>query len=336
MDAITDAWYRSERWVRFLQPLSLLFGAVSGLRRWYWQQPGRAYTSKYPLIIVGNITAGGTGKTPLVIYLAHRLREMGYKPGIVSRGYGSRAPEYPFAVTPQTSHVEAGEEPLMIARHTQCPVIIDPDRVAAVKCLEASHDCDIIISDDGMQHYAMGRTVEIAVVDGRRGFGNGLLLPAGPLREKPARLDKVDIVVCNGLTRHALPANTLQMDIEATHLVHLQDGKTLSIHDPILTSMTAKKVHAVAGIGNPERYFTSLCDCGFDIITHIFRDHHAYSQQDIMFADDLDVVMTEKDATKCHSLATERHWYLRVVARLPEEFMNRVLQKLNKAAQQTH
>jgi tetraacyldisaccharide 4'-kinase len=210
-------------------------------------------------------------------------------------------------------------------------VIIDPDRVAAVQLLETRYDSNVIISDDGMQHYRLNRTIEIAVVDGQRGFGNGYLLPAGPLREKPARLESVDLVVCNGESRHTLPGETLRMDLEPTHLVHLADDRALSVHDAFLRTLTARKVHAVAGIGNPERFFNSLCGCGFDIITHIFRDHHQYSAKDISFPDELDVVMTEKDAIKCRQICSEKHWYLKVTARLPEAFMQQIMTKLQAA-----
>lgn len=334
MNLLANAWYKDARWLRLLSPLSVVFGAVSSLRRHWYQRPGKAYASRLPVIVVGNITAGGTGKTPLVIYLACQLQARGFSPGIVSRGYGSKAPSYPFAVTAETGHREAGEEPLMIARNTRCPVIIDPDRVAAVQMLETRYDCDIVISDDGMQHYRLGRTVEIAVVDGQRGFGNGRLLPSGPLREKPGRLAGVDLVVCNGEAPEGLPAGTLRMDLVPTHLVHLVDGKTLDVNDPALAGMTAKKVHAVAGIGNPERFFNSLCGCGFDIITHVYRDHHHYSKQDIAFSDQLDVVMTEKDATKCRDIATPRHWYLKVDAHLPDAFMQRIEQKIEQKTEQ--
>ena len=331
MNKLSDAWYKNRRWVHCLRPLSAIFGAVSTLRRSTYRNSAKAYTSRHPVIVIGNITAGGTGKTPLVIYLARELQALGYRPGIVSRGYGAKPQGYPFAVTPETDFREAGEEPLMIALNTGCPVIIDPDRVAAVQELEKHDDCNIIISDDGMQHYRLNRTLEIAVIDGQRGFGNGLLLPAGPLREKPRRLDSVDLVVCNGPSRHALPAQALRMDLEATQLVHLPDGRSLSVHDAFLSTLTAKKVHAVAGIGNPERFFNSLCACGFDIITHIFRDHHPFTAQDITFADDLDVVMTEKDAVKCLQICDERHWYLKVEARLPDTFMQRVRAGLDAA-----
>ncbi len=331
MNKLADAWYKDKGWTRYLRPLSGLFGLVSSFRRARYRNTSRAYTSRYPLIVVGNITAGGTGKTPLVIYLANQLQALGYRPGIVSRGYGAKPDTTPFAVTPQSNFREAGEEPLMIARNSRCPVIIDPDRVAAVQYLEANYDCNIIISDDGMQHYRLNRTMEIAVVDGQRGFGNGMLLPAGPLREKPQRLDSVDIVVCNGHSDLDLPQGSLRMDLEATDLVHLADNKALSVHDAFLSTLTAKKVHAVAGIGNPERFFNSLCGCGFDIITHIYRDHHFFNREDISFDDDLDVVMTEKDAVKCQEICTDAHWYLKVTAVLPESFMQRIQQELQTA-----
>jgi len=329
MNRLVNAWYNDARWVKLLRPLSAVFGLVSSTRRKWLQKSERQYKSVLPLIVIGNVTAGGTGKTPLVIYLAQQLQELGFEPGIVSRGYGAKPPEHPFAVTPKTSHEEAGEEPLMIARQTQCPVIIDPDRVSAVKFLEARYDCDVIISDDGMQHYSLGRDFEIAVIDGQRGFGNGFLLPAGPLREKPDRLHSVDLVVCNGDSRFELPVDTMHMHLEATHLVHMKDSKFLSVKNEILKSLTARKVHALAGIGNPERFFNSLCSCGFDIITHMFRDHHLYTKEDITFDDDLDVVMTEKDAMKCSKFCGEQHWYLKVVARLPDGFMTAITNKLN-------
>lgn len=329
MNFLINGWYKGGRWVNYLRPLSAVFGLVSGIRRAWYRGTDKTYQSRYPVIVVGNITAGGTGKTPLVIYLAQQLKAKGYSPGIVSRGHGSKAPSYPYAVTPETGFREAGEEPLMIARQTQCPVIIAPDRVSAVQMLEDSYDCNIIISDDGMQHYRLGRTLEIAVIDGQRGFGNGLLLPAGPLRETPERLDSVNLVVCNGESRHDLPEHTVTMTVEPTQLVHMTDNKFLQVNDKNLLNLQEKKVHAIAGIGNPERFFTSLCDCGFDIITHIYRDHHKYSRQDILFDDDLDVVMTEKDAVKCGDFADNRHWYLKVVARLPDSFMGSVMDGLN-------
>jgi len=328
MKLLNNAWYRNARWVRFLLPLSSIFALVSSLRRHYYRNTDKAFKAKYPVIVVGNITAGGTGKTPLVIYIAQQLRQRGYSPGIVSRGYGSQAASYPFAVTPQSSFRDAGEEPLMIARHTHCPVIIDPDRSAAVQMLETRYDCDIIISDDGLQHYRLSRNIEIAVVDGQRGVGNGLLLPAGPLREKPERLKEVDLIVCNGPSKHPLPGHSYEMNLDATHLVHLIDNKSLAIADETLQEIKNKKVHAVAGIGNPERFFNSLCASGFDIIRHIFRDHHYFSKQDISFADELDVVMTEKDATKCRDIASDKHWFLKVAARLPDEFMDKLIEKL--------
>jgi len=329
MNILTNAWYKQSRWIHCLRPLSALFSLISNLRRLQSCKSGKAYISRLPVIVVGNITAGGTGKTPLVIYLAQELCRLGYSPGIVSRGYGSKTSEYPFAVTPQTNYRQAGEEPLMIARYTQCPVIIDPDRVAAVRELESRYDCNVIISDDGMQHYRLTRDIEIALVDGQRGFGNGYLLPAGPLREKPDRLDTVDLIVCNGKARHKLPVPYLRMDLDATHMVHMKTLKSLSVNDEDLRSIKGKKVHAIAGIGNPERFFTSLCGCGFDIITHMFRDHYLYRPEDIVFDDDLDVVMTEKDATKCEEFVTDRHWYLKVAARLPDEFMTSLVSLLH-------
>jgi len=335
MKSLAEAWYTQASWLKCLRPLSLIFSLVTRMRRRWYRKKGRAYTSRLPVIVVGNLTAGGTGKTPLVIYLAQALQREGYKPGIVSRGYGSKAPAYPFLVTRDSAFLEAGEEPLMIARNTGCPVIIDPDRVAAIRQLESHHDCDIIISDDGLQHYSMNRAIEIVVIDGQRGFGNEQLIPEGPLREKPERLKEVDMVVCNGTPREQIAGHYLEMSLIPRRLVHLLDQSSIAIDNPVLGEFSAKKVHAVAGIGNPARFFTSLCDCGFDIISHIFPDHYIYNSHDIQFPDDLDVVMTEKDAIKCAAIATEKHWYLEVESELPETFIKTLLQKLADASGNT-
>ena len=237
----------------------------------------------------------------------------------------------------------------------------------AVKSLEQHYDCNVILSDDGMQHYAMARDIEIAVIDGRRGFGNGELLPAGPLREKPQRLDEVDYVICNGASKLHFQKPAFQMTLRPRHLCHIQSGKLFAVadiaeemsrsrmdlvkhaaardtqdtHTQSGSSETAAasqgagrrdkirhKVHAIAGIGNPERFFSSLCDCGFDIISHVFADHHDYTLADISFDDDYEVVMTEKDAVKCMAFARKTDWYLSVEAIIAEEFIGSLLAKL--------
>jgi len=337
MKKIVDSWY-TKRPIAWLKPLSLLFGLLSKTRRkLYNSGKKKVYRANVPLIVVGNITIGGTGKTPLIVYLSRQLIEHGFRPGIVSRGYGSKAPEYPYHVKADSPVAFSGDEALLIARNTECPVIIDANRVEAVKSLEQHYDCNVILSDDGMQHYAMARDIEIAVVDGRRLFGNGELLPAGPLREKPARLNEVDFIICNGDCNLNSTVPTFTMRLEPRQFCHIQSGDAYAIED-IKTelakarqqdsSKSRHKVHAIAGIGNPARFFSSLCDCGFDIITHIFSDHHVYRPDDIRFDDELEVVMTEKDAVKCAGFARKTDWYLSVEALIDGSFIEQLLTKL--------
>ncbi len=336
MKKIAESWY-SDTHKPWLKPISAVFSLLSGIRRTYFKiKKSKVYRASVPVIVVGNISVGGTGKTPLIVYLAKQLLDAGYRPGIVSRGYGSKAPEYPYHVTADSPFTYSGDEALLIARNTGCPVVIDPKRTAALKSLEQTYDCNVILSDDGMQHYAMARDIEIAVIDGRRGFGNGELLPAGPLREKPERLDDVDFVIYNGESSLSFKKPSYQMTLIPSHLCHLQTGKLYPI-ETIIDELTKKqdagatlkqKVHAVAGIGNPARFFSSLCDCGFDIISHIFDDHHNYSLEDISFNDEYEVVMTEKDAVKCSDFARSIDWYLRVEAQINDAFFISFLERL--------
>ncbi|MBN4059869.1 MAG: tetraacyldisaccharide 4'-kinase [SAR86 cluster bacterium] len=353
MKKIVDTWYGDSA-ISWLKPVSALFSLISRVRRKrYTSGRKKAYRASVPLIIVGNITVGGTGKTPLIVYLAKQLLHAGYRPGIVSRGYGSKAPSYPFHVKKDSPVNHSGDEALVVARNTECPVVIAADRAEAVKSLEQHYDCNVILSDDGMQHYAIARDIEIAVVDGRRGFGNGELLPAGPLREKPERLNEVDYIICNGECNLSFNKPAYMMTLKPRHLCHLLSGEMFPIphiveemaksreanqttdtdaaSDENLTgpsSVARHKVHAIAGIGNPERFFSSLCDCGFDIISHVFDDHHAYSLQDISFNDDYEIIMTEKDAVKCVDFARKIDWYLRVDAVIDEAFIESLLIKL--------
>jgi tetraacyldisaccharide 4'-kinase len=346
MKKIVDTWY-GETAISWLKPFSSLFSIISTTRRkLYASGRKKVYRASVPLIVIGNISVGGTGKTPLIIYLARKLIGAGYRPGIVSRGYGSKAPEYPFHVKADSPVNYSGDEALLIARNTDCPVVIDADRSEAVRSLEQNYDCNVILSDDGLQHYAMARDIEIAVVDGRRGFGNGYLIPAGPLREKPERLDEVDLIICNGTSQLSFNTPVYSMTLEPRHLCHLQSGQIFAIADIVKEMANSRvasnidnastepkaakhKVHAIAGIGNPERFFSSLCDCGFDIISHVFDDHHAYTLEDINFDDDYEVIMTEKDAVKCMAFARNTDWYLRVDAVIDEAFINSLLSKLH-------
>jgi tetraacyldisaccharide 4'-kinase len=274
-----------------------------------------------PVIVVGNITVGGSGKTPLVLWLAEFLRRHGYRPGLISRGYGGKAGCWPQAVDAGSEPRVVGDEALLLARRSGCPMAVGPDRVAAASQLIAEHDVDIIISDDGMQHYRLGRDIEIAVLDGERRLGNGLCLPAGPLREPPGRLKSVDFVVTNGSAR----AGEWSMQLVAADALPLLAGEGRPAPD-----FASGPVHAVAGIGNPGRFFATLHALGLETIEHPFPDHHPFGKGELDFNDTAPVLMTEKDAVKYLDYAGKRHWYLPVTARLPGEFGKALLAALEK------
>lgn len=324
MNKLVQAWYADSPWLHILKPLSYFFRRQVEQRRAEYLNGSRpSWRAPVPVIVVGNISVGGVGKTPLVARLAQMLMEQGYHPGIVSRGYGSKAPHYPFAVNPNFSAKECGDEPLMLARRTGCPVVIDPDRVAAVKHLLAKYDCNLIISDDGLQHYALARDIEIAVVDGQRGLGNRLCLPAGPLREPPERLSEVDFIVMNG-EGFIADQDSVPMKLVPSDLVNLGSREFI----PVDGLVRQGPVHAVAGIGNPERFFMTLKSLGYQIRPHAFADHYPYSAKDLQFNEELPVIMTEKDAVKCAAIAKQNYWYLKVDARLPSSFDEELLEKV--------
>ena len=318
------AWYGQSVWVYLLLPLSWIFGALSALRKFvvvnFLQQK-----IPVPVVIVGNISVGGTGKTPLIIALVKYLREQGHKPGVVSRGYGGKAPHYPYLLNETSRAIEAGDEPLLIYRAGQCSVCVAPDRVAAAKKLVAA-GCTIILSDDGMQHYALGRNMEIAVVDGQRLFGNQQLLPVGPLREPISRLKTVDLIVVNNpASSHALS------EYKCVHSMSVQPLGWRAImpwKEYELNSINFKPpIHAVAGIGNPERFFKSLESLSLSFFAHVFPDHHKFSTRD--FTGYNTVVMTEKDAVKCQDFAAPEWYALIVGAHLASDFWSAFQQKLN-------
>lgn len=275
-----------------------------------------------PVIIVGNISVGGTGKTPLVSWLAKELVSKGYKPGIVSRGYGGAAKHWPQQVRPDSDPSMVGDEAVLLAQHCKCPMSVGPDRVVAAQALVDYTDCDLIISDDGLQHYALGRDVEIAVIDGVRRFGNGHCLPAGPLREPQSRLKNVDIVITNG------------MPGPREYRMGLQDGIVHRVgsfgETRPLDFFIGQQVHGVAGIGNPERFFTQLEDKGLKVIRHPFPDHYAFSKGDLEFGDDLNVLMTEKDAVKCLAFTNHRYWYMPVEVDMDERVLLLLLRLIEK------
>lgn len=301
-------WYQWHplRWL--LYPLSCIFMLMVALRRWYLSR-FKQQAFNVPVIVVGNLTVGGVGKTPLVIALAQACRARGLRVGIVSRGFGAACRVFPHEVilTDEASFV--GDEPLLIAQKTQCPVVIAPDRVAAVNHLLQQHACQIIISDDGLQHYRMGRAVEIVVVDGLRGLGNQLCLPAGPLREPVKRMKQVDFVMVNGATW----PQSYRMDCVPGHFCRLRDKQ------PIEPTQLQGTMAAVAGIGHPQRFFNLLTALGFTFNPYPLVDHHRFVRDDLELAEDI-IVMTEKDAVKCAPFATDKMVVLPIEAQVPVSF----------------
>lgn len=321
---LEDAWYREMYLSTLFAPLSMLYVDGIRLRRWLYRK-GMLKSTRLPVpvIVVGNISIGGTGKTPLVIWLAGFLKQQGYNPGVISRGYGGQDNLQPQRVTPYSDARQVGDEPILLAQHCDCPVMIGIDRVAAAQALLDGGGVDIILSDDGLQHYALQRDIEIVVVDGQRRFGNGYCLPVGPLREPPERLREVDLVVVNaGETE----GEQLAMQCFGSQIINLKTGEQQS-----LSTLKGKHCHALAGIGNPQRFFDQLLAGGLHLEPHAFPDHYLFSADEIKFNDDWPVLMTEKDAVKCRNFADENHWYLPISAQLPDSFGERLLQLLRKS-----
>jgi tetraacyldisaccharide 4'-kinase len=323
MSLLERTWHRATPlWpviAAVLLPFSLLFGIVAALRRRAFRAGWlRVRKLPVPVVVVGNLTVGGTGKTPLVLWLAETLRARGFSPGILSRGYRSGNLE-PLEVLAGAAAAEVGDEPLLLARATGCPVWIGVDRAeAGRRLLEVHPQCDVLIADDGLQHYRLARDVEIAAVDGARGYGNGLLLPAGPLRELRRRLQSVDAVVIN-----SAPGAAVDRELAAQRPVfamHLAGARLRNIADPARSEDAArfrgKVVHAVAGIGNPQRFFDQLRRLGMIVTPHAFPDHQAYRGEDLDFGDAAPVLMTEKDGVKCEPFARPEWWVLPVRADL--------------------
>ena len=276
-----------------------------------------------PVIVVGNITAGGTGKTPLTIALVERLRAAGFKPGVASRGYGRRDEATPRWVDAATAPEEGGDEPLLIARQTGTRVRVDRDRVAAARALAAA-GCNVIVCDDGLQHYRLHRDIEIEVIDGARRYGNGRMMPAGPLREPVARSAECDFRVVNLASPDTEAAfGEWPMQLQSEFAIPLRGGRPRA-----LASFAGQRVHAVAGIGHPPRFFAMLRGWGLGVVPHAFADHHDYRAEDFAFGSELPVLMTEKDAVKCAAFANDWFYSVPVAAQLPEAFWIALLDKL--------
>ena len=302
MRASEALWYGAHplRWV--LWPVAQAFRLLVVVRRLGYRQGWlRSFDPEVPVIVVGNVTVGGTGKTPLVVWLAARLRERGYRVGILCTGYGGKAERWPQPVAKSSDVVRVGDEALLLARRTLCPVVAGPDRVAAAKLLLAPAPLDVIVTDDGLQHYRLRRAFEIAVVDGTRGLGNGLCLPAGPLREPPSRLSDVDAVVVNsGDFGHR---GMLRAALKVARVYGLGSGVEKRLAD-----FAGQRVHAVAAIGNPARFFDALEAAQLVVEAHAHPDHALLTPADFDFGDDRPVLITEKDAVKCERFGSDRMW----------------------------
>ena len=321
---LEQQWYRWTPWHVLLLPLAALFGILSALRRSLYRHGLlRVRKLPVPVVIVGNIGVGGTGKTPLVIALARQLQQQGFRPGIISRGYGGRS-RLPRAVTSQSEPAEMGDEPVLLAIKSGCPVWVGPDRVAVGEALLATHpEVNVLISDDGLQHYRLARDVEIVVVDAARWFGNGQLLPAGPLREPAWRLQTVDAVVINGWAPGApLKRREYTMQLAGDLLYNLRNPE-LKARPEVFAGQT---VHAVAGIGHPQRFFKQLQKLGMKVRPHAFPDHHAYAPQDLDFPESDAIAMTEKDAVKCVDFVGDNAWVLPVEAKLDANFVPAIIE----------
>ncbi|PKE31513.1 tetraacyldisaccharide 4'-kinase [Rahnella sp. AA] len=313
-----------------LLPLSWLYGLISNLIRYSYKSGlKKSWRAPVPVVVVGNLTAGGNGKTPVVIWLVETLQQHGFRVGVVSRGYGGKAESYPLVLTAETKPAQAGDEPVLIFQRTGAPVAVSPVRSGAVKALLAAHELDVIITDDGLQHYALERDVEIVVIDGVRRFGNGHWLPAGPMRERQSRLLSVDAVITNGGTAHAGELSMVLQPGKAVNLVTGEQRDAATLHNVV----------AMAGIGHPPRFFATLKQLGVDLQKEIaFADHQAYSREQISgtVQSGQQLLMTEKDAVKCRAFAQQDWWYLPVEAKIRGGLAEKLLQKITDLILKTH
>lgn len=323
------AAYEGSGWLAPLYPLGNLYRYLMRRREQrYRRGEVPIWQAPVPVIVVGNITLGGTGKSPLVAWLSRWLQKQGYSPGIVTRGYGGKAPHYPLLVTPATDPQHSGDEPLMLAQQTGVPVVADPQRARGAQAL-VQQGCDIVISDDGLQHLALGRDIELVVVDGARGLGNQRCLPAGPLREAPTRLAGVDAVIVNGTLKSPLEVPSVAMQLEPQRWRYLATGQ----HSPLQPLPFELPVHALAGIGNPERFFNTLRGLGVQGEMHPLADHHSFDAHTFQFTPPRPIIMTAKDAVKCQTFAPPDSWVLEVEAQLPQAFEDWLRSRLSELTQ---
>ncbi len=318
---LEQGWYQPASQVPYyLRLLAMVFRCLALIRRccYRWRLLP-VYRSPVPVIVIGNISVGGTGKTPVVIWLIEYLRQAGYHPGIISRGYGGQTQQRPQRVNAESRVQVVGDEAVLLQRRCQCPMVVDANRKTAIQTLlQGSDIVDIVVADDGLQHYSMARDVEIVVIDGRRRFGNQMCLPAGPLRESISRLESVDIVINNG---GALQANEYAMQLIMTQVQNLVDPtKCCEIQH-----FVGQDVHAVAGIGYPERFFQQLEAHGIKVHRHPFPDHYVYMLKTLKLSPNLAILMTEKDAVKCQRFAHDDCWAVRVDTRIDQRLGDDIL-----------
>ena len=319
---IARIWSGESPLWRLLLPLSWLYGLVSGIIRLCYQLGlKKAWRAPCPVVVVGNLTAGGNGKTPVVIWLVEQLQRQGVRVGVVSRGYGGKAESYPLLLDANSTTAQAGDEPVLIFQRTGAPVAVSPVRVDAVKSLLAAHDLQLIVTDDGLQHYRLARDKEIVVIDGVRRFGNGWWLPAGPMRERASRLSSVDARIVNG---GEAQAGEIPMTLRPGEAVNLLTHERRQVSD-------LQNVVAMAGIGHPPRFFATLNECGLQPVrTVALADHKALTEADVqaLVEPGQQLIMTEKDAVKCRRFAQENWWYLPVDAVLSGDRAQTLLQDL--------
>lgn len=308
-------WQKKSLLSILLLPLSFLYCAIVIMRRFFYQQGWfKSYGFAIPIIIVGNITVGGNGKTPMVIWLARFLKNQGFNVGIVSRGYG-RKTKHSIVVDANKTPDEVGDEPLLIYQSLKLPVIVDRNRVQGVKDLIEQFHCNVIIADDGLQHYRLKRSFEIIMIHGAYQLGNALCLPSGPLREPKKRLDQANILIY-----HDKKQPPWFTEIIFSKIIHLQSQKTVC-----LTQWQGKTCHAVAAIAHPESFFAKLKQYGINVIPHAFTDHYFFKKDDLDFKDNYPILMTAKDAVKCQTLVNEKHWYIVMDIKLPPLFEEKII-----------
>lgn len=324
-DCLIASWYGERKPFSWLAPLAKFYTKQALKRREdYLSGKKTAYKAPVPVIVVGNITVGGTGKTPMILWLIDYLRARGLAVGVVSRGYGAKPPAFPWRVTAEQTAKETGDEPLLIVKRSQVPLVIAPNRADAIKHLLATEKIDIILCDDGLQHYQLARDIELVMIDAARGLGNGYCLPLGPLREPATRLQTVDAIIYNGAQQDRDDGYAMQL--QPTQLVNVATGEQQTLD----YFQQGQQLHAVAAIGNPQRFFNTLQGLGWQVIAHPFKDHAVFDQASLTFAEPYPVIMTEKDAVKCQGFAQPNWWYLKVTTQPSTTFVTWFAQKITE------